>query len=370
MPTRAPDLDGPAGRPGCRSGRGGFLALLAARRAPRTVDAYRRDLADLPAFSAAPDERERATTSRAGSPTCAAAARHRARSRAGPPRPAPSTAISSRSGSGRQPGRRRRPPAAAHEAPALALARRGRAPDRRRQRRHAPQPARPGPRRAPLRRRAPRERGGRAGARRRRPREPRSCAAWGRATRNASSRSGSEAVEALRRYLARGRPYLDRRHRPELFLNAQGGGAHPRRRVPDRPPAGREGRARPGAHPPAPPPALVRHPPARGGCRPTQRPGDARARRPRDDRDLHACFGPAAARYVLQGAPACARGRAGAIVESISPDLFGTLALGGGLGVLLVSWPSGTRCSSSAERRAARRAASFAAAAPAAVTGS
>ena len=34
---------------------------------------------------------------------------------------------------------------------------------------------------------------------------------------------GSQAVEALRRYLARGRPYLDRRHRPELFLNAQGG---------------------------------------------------------------------------------------------------------------------------------------------------
>ena len=34
---------------------------------------------------------------------------------------------------------------------------------------------------------------------------------------------GREAVEALRRYLARGRPYLDRRHRPELFLNAKGG---------------------------------------------------------------------------------------------------------------------------------------------------
>jgi integrase/recombinase XerD len=34
---------------------------------------------------------------------------------------------------------------------------------------------------------------------------------------------GRQAVEALRRYLARGRPYLDRRHRPELFLNAQGG---------------------------------------------------------------------------------------------------------------------------------------------------
>jgi integrase/recombinase XerD len=34
---------------------------------------------------------------------------------------------------------------------------------------------------------------------------------------------GRRAVEALRRYLSRGRPYLDRRHRPELFLNAQGG---------------------------------------------------------------------------------------------------------------------------------------------------
>jgi integrase/recombinase XerD len=34
---------------------------------------------------------------------------------------------------------------------------------------------------------------------------------------------GREAVEAIRRYLSRGRPYLDRRHRPELFLNAKGG---------------------------------------------------------------------------------------------------------------------------------------------------
>ena len=34
---------------------------------------------------------------------------------------------------------------------------------------------------------------------------------------------GREAVESLRRYLARGRPHLDRRHRPELFLNSQGG---------------------------------------------------------------------------------------------------------------------------------------------------
>jgi len=34
---------------------------------------------------------------------------------------------------------------------------------------------------------------------------------------------GRRAAEALRRYLSRGRPYLDRRHRPDLFLNAQGG---------------------------------------------------------------------------------------------------------------------------------------------------
>src|SRR5215207_4753939 len=34
---------------------------------------------------------------------------------------------------------------------------------------------------------------------------------------------GRRAVEAVRRYLARGRPFLDRRHRPELFLNARGG---------------------------------------------------------------------------------------------------------------------------------------------------
>jgi integrase/recombinase XerD len=35
---------------------------------------------------------------------------------------------------------------------------------------------------------------------------------------------GRQAVTALRRYLSRGRPFLDARHRPELFLNAKGGG--------------------------------------------------------------------------------------------------------------------------------------------------
>jgi integrase/recombinase XerD len=35
---------------------------------------------------------------------------------------------------------------------------------------------------------------------------------------------GRQGAQALRRYLARGRPFLDSRHRPELFLNAKGGG--------------------------------------------------------------------------------------------------------------------------------------------------
>jgi integrase/recombinase XerD len=35
---------------------------------------------------------------------------------------------------------------------------------------------------------------------------------------------GRQASQALRRYLSRGRPFLDARHRPELFLNAKGGG--------------------------------------------------------------------------------------------------------------------------------------------------
>jgi len=34
---------------------------------------------------------------------------------------------------------------------------------------------------------------------------------------------GRPAVESLRRYIAMGRPHLDRRNRPELFLNARGG---------------------------------------------------------------------------------------------------------------------------------------------------
>ena len=54
---------------------------------------------------------------------------------------------------------------------------------------------------------------------------------------------GRHAVEALRRYLAHGRPYLDKRHRPELFLQRPGWGPHARGRVPDPAPPGRPVRA-------------------------------------------------------------------------------------------------------------------------------
>ena len=110
---------------------------------------------------------------------------------------------------------------------------------------------------------------------------------------------GRSAAEALRRYLSRGRPYLDRRYRPELFLNAKGGpltraGAFLiLRKVAEK--AGLE----PGAGPPAPPPALVRHTSARGRRRPAQRPGDARPRRSLDHRGVPSRHRQAATRVLL-----------------------------------------------------------------------
>ena len=53
--------------------------------------------------------------------------------------------------------------------------------------------------------------------------EHRLVRAFGKGSKERIVPIGREAVEALRRYLSRGRPFLDRRHRPELFLNAQGG---------------------------------------------------------------------------------------------------------------------------------------------------
>jgi integrase/recombinase XerD len=73
---------------------------------------------------------------------------------------------------------------------------------------------------------------------------------------------GRPAAEAVRRYLALGRPHLDRRYRPELFLNARGGALTRAgaflilRKLADR--AGLE----PGRVHPTSPASLVRHAPA------------------------------------------------------------------------------------------------------------
>ena len=47
--------------------------------------------------------------------------------------------------------------------------------------------------------------------------------AFGKGSKERIVPLGRPAVEALRRYLALGRPHLDRRNRPELFLNVRGG---------------------------------------------------------------------------------------------------------------------------------------------------
>ena len=81
--------------------------------------------------------------------------------------------------------------------------------------------------------------------------------------------------------------------------------AHAGGRLPHPAPPGREGGPRPAPHPPAPAPPLVRHPPARGRRRPTQRSGDARPCRSRDDRALHARNRSQASRVVLPGTSPC-----------------------------------------------------------------
>jgi integrase/recombinase XerD len=226
VPTPVPDTNG--------RGRGqtpdvpdpaveGFLALLAARRAPRTVDAYRRDLADLAGYLE-------------GSPAVAGTeeiegwlADLRARGQA------PSSIA------------RRAAAARSFYRHLVALGQRGDNPaadvDLPRRRQKLPRSlsmaeverlidAANGTTPRSLRDRAliellyggglrvseavGLERGGVD-------LEDRTVRCVGKGDKERVVPLGSEAVEALRRYLSRGRPYLDRRHRPELFLNAQGG---------------------------------------------------------------------------------------------------------------------------------------------------
>ena len=201
----------------------GFLALLAARRAPRTVEAYRRDLAHLTTFlgaspaTATPDDLERYLAElRAAGLSPATIARRAA-------------AIRSFFRHQQLLGTRTDNPAAELDLP--------------RRRRKLPRTLSPGE--------AERLIDAASGTR---PRDFRDRAlvellygaglrvseavglekggvdldgrlvrCVGKGDKERIVPIGRPAADALRRYLSRGRPYLDRRHRPELFLNAQGG---------------------------------------------------------------------------------------------------------------------------------------------------
>jgi integrase/recombinase XerD len=201
----------------------GFLALLAARRSPRTVDAYRRDLADLSGFlgrspaSATTDELERWTAElRARGLAPASVSRRVSAARTfyrhlvllGLRADNPAADLS-------LPRRRRRLPRSLSpaEVERLIQAANGVAP-------------------RALRDRALVELLYGAGLRvseavgldrGRVDLEQRLVRPLGKGGKERIVPLGREGAEALRRYLARGRPFLDRRHRPELFLNAQGG---------------------------------------------------------------------------------------------------------------------------------------------------
>ncbi len=210
MPTRDPDLEG-------------FLALLAAQRSPRTVDAYRRDLARLgehlgkPVAAATAEELEEYTAGlRADGLSAATIARRTAAARsfyrhqqligARVDNPAAAVAL---------PRRTRTLPRTLSpgEAERLIAAANGVAP-------------------RALRDRALVELLYGAGLRVSEAvgldktgvdLDDRLVRVTGKGGKERIVPVGRQAVEALRRYLSRGRPFLDRRHRPELFLNARGG---------------------------------------------------------------------------------------------------------------------------------------------------
>jgi integrase/recombinase XerD len=200
-----------------------FLALLAAQRAPRTVDAYRRDLADLGAYldrpptSATTDEvREWLAELRARGLAPASIARKAAAARSffrhlvllGIRSENPALEIE-------LPRRRNRIPRSLTpaEIERLVAAANGATPRALRDRALVELLYGAGLRVS--------EAVGleRAGV----DLESRAVRCVGKGDKERVVPLGREAVEAVRRYLARGRPYLDRKHRAELFLNAQGG---------------------------------------------------------------------------------------------------------------------------------------------------
>jgi integrase/recombinase XerD len=200
-----------------------FLALLAARRAPRTVDAYRRDLNGLSAFlgrspaSATADEIQdwlEALRTRGLAPSSvarkAAAARtfYRHLTLLGVRSDNPAAAVS-------LPRRRRRLPRSLTpgEIERLLAAANGVAPRALRDRALVELLYGAGLRVGEA---VGLERGGVD-------LEHRLVRCVGKGDKERLVPIGRQGAEAVGRYLARGRPYLDRRHRPELFLNAQGG---------------------------------------------------------------------------------------------------------------------------------------------------
>jgi integrase/recombinase XerD len=202
----------------------GFLALLAARRAPRTVDAYRRDLADLTSFLHKPPGE--ATTEeietwlsdlRARGQAPSSVARRAAAARAfyrhlvllGLREDNPAAGIA-------LPRRRSRLPRTLSpgEVERLIDAANGTTPRSLRDRALVELLYGAGLRVSEA---VGLERGAVD-------LESRLVRCIGKGDKERIVPLGREGVEALRRYLSRGRPYLDRRHRPELFLNVQGGG--------------------------------------------------------------------------------------------------------------------------------------------------
>jgi site-specific recombinase XerD len=201
----------------------GFLALLAARRAPRTVDAYRRDLADLARFLDGPTAEASAdqirawlTDLRARGQAPSSVARRAAAARAfyrhlvlvGLRADNPAVEVE-------LPRRRSRLPRTLSpaEVERLIAAANGTTPRSLRDRALVELLYGAGLRVSEA---VGLERGSVD-------LENRLVRCIGKGDKERIVPLGREAAEALRRYLGRGRPYLDRRHRPKLFLNAQGG---------------------------------------------------------------------------------------------------------------------------------------------------
>jgi site-specific recombinase XerD len=201
----------------------GFLALLATRRAPRTVDAYRRDLAQLAAWrggrvaDSTTEELERwLAEMRAAGIAASTVARRVAAVRSfyrhqlllGTRDDNPAAAL-------KLPRRTRTLPRtlSAAEAERLIDAATGTTPRSLRDRALVELLYGSGLRVSEA-----------AGLHRRSiDLDDRIVRALGKGSKERLVPLGRPAVDALRRYVAMGRPHLDRRNRPELFLNARGG---------------------------------------------------------------------------------------------------------------------------------------------------